>query len=301
MKQLLSLIVLLMLSTNISLGQSDYSQKWNQPTISHGNINPYFGMIEPFERNATSAIKEFPSIPGMKYRSCMVVCPIDSCFGQRALIALRCPDNSVLLDAISGRLCDYSNKITHSTAIQKCEKPESSATVRSYYIDAIRSYINKHAKHTEGQILPNEQHGILISDCWQSGDYCTFYEATWFDMDSNGNQTTESYFTIDSKTGKVLRVDDIVAENGMGLIAELLPKYLISESGNHYEGNLPEPWNLSKQELLSKMEGCAIIREGLVIFYHPMVIDAALSGGYKAVIPYREIQDYLLIKETPSN
>lgn len=301
MKQLLSLIVLLMLSTNISLGQSDYSQKWNQPTISHKSINPYFGKIGVFERNTTSDKIEIPAIPGLKYRSCMVVCPIDSCFGQRALIALRCPDNSVLLDAISGRLCDYSNKITHSAAIQKCEKPESSATVRSYYIDAIRSYINKHTEHTEGQILPNEQHGILISDCWQSGDYCTFYEAMWFDMDSNGNQTTESYFTIDSKTGKVLRVDNIVAENGMGLIAELLPKYLISESGKHYEGNLPEPWNLSKQELLSKMEGCALIREGLVIFYHPMVIDAALSGGYKAVIPYREIQDYLLIKETPSN
>lgn len=193
MKQLLSLIVLLMLSTNISLGQSDYSQKWNQPTISHKSINPYFGEIGVFERNTTSDKIEIPAIPGLKYRSCMVVCPIDSCFGQRVLLALRCPNNTVLLDAMSGRLCDYSNKITHSTAIRKCEKPESSATIRSYYIDAIRSYINKHTEHTEGQNLPNEQHGILISDCWQNGDYYTFYEATWFDMDSNGNQTTESY------------------------------------------------------------------------------------------------------------
>ena len=72
MKQLLSLIVLLMLSTNISLGQSDYSQKWNQPTISHKSINPYFGKIGVFERNTTSDKIEIPAIPGLKYRSCMV-------------------------------------------------------------------------------------------------------------------------------------------------------------------------------------------------------------------------------------
>lgn len=150
MKQLLSLIVLLLLSSSIGLGQNDYDQKWNLPTISHKSFNPYFGMLGVYERNTTSDKKEMPAIPGLKYRSCMVVCPIDSCFGQRALIAIRCPDNAVLLDAISGRLCDYSNKITHSTAIRKCENPESSATVRSYYIDAIRSYLSKNTEHTEG-------------------------------------------------------------------------------------------------------------------------------------------------------
>lgn len=301
MKQLLSLIVLLLLSSNICIGQNDYGQKWNQPTISHGNINSYFGMIEPFERKTTSSIKEFPSIPGLKYRSCMVICPIDSCYGQRVLIALRCPNNTALLDAISGRVCDYSNKITHSTNIKKWKEPESSAIIRSYYIESIRSHLIQYTGHKAGQNFPNEQHGLLISDCWQSGNFYTFYEATWFDMDSSGYQTTESYFTVDSKTGKLLRVNDLVSEDGMPLIAELLPKYLKSELGKHYEGNLPEPWNLSNQELLSKMDGCALIREGLVIYYQPMVIDAALSGGYKAIIPYREIQDYLLIKETPSN
>ena len=297
MKQLLSLIVLLLLSTSIGLSQNGYDQKWNQPTISHGNINPYFGMIEPFERNATSAIKEFPSIPGMKYRSCMVVCPIDSCFGQRALIALRCPDNSVLLDAISGRLCDYSNKITHSTAIRKCEKPESSGTIRSYYIDAIRNHISKHTEHTEGQNLPNEQHGILISDCWQSGDYYTFYEATWFDMDSNGNQTTESYFTVDSKTGKQLQLEDIVQQDNWNHLEQILPKYLISETGKHYEATVLEPWNFTSHELLENRTGCAVIREGLVIYYHPMVIDGALTGGYKAVIPYDKLTSLLFINK----
>lgn len=33
MKQLLFIFVFLMLSTNIGLGQNDYDQKWNQPTI----------------------------------------------------------------------------------------------------------------------------------------------------------------------------------------------------------------------------------------------------------------------------
>lgn len=38
MKQLLSLIVILQLSSSIVMGQNDYGHKWNQPTISHGNI-----------------------------------------------------------------------------------------------------------------------------------------------------------------------------------------------------------------------------------------------------------------------
>lgn len=289
MKQLLTLIILLILSSSIGMGQNDYGHKWNQPTISHGNINPYFGITEPFERNTTSSGIELPSLPGLKYRSCIVVCPVDSCYGQRVLIALRCPDNTVLLDAISGRLCDYSNKITHSIAIQKFVEPESSATVRSYYIDAIRSHLIKHPEHKAGQNLPNEQHGILISDCWKSGDYYTFYEATWFDMNSNGNQTTESYFTVDSKTGKQLQLEDIVPEDNWNHLEQLLPKYLISETGKHYEATDLEPWNFTSRELLERRTGCAVIQEGLVIYYHPMVIDAALSGGYKAVIPYREL------------
>ncbi len=248
-------------------------------------------MIGVFERNTTSDKKEIPAITGLKYRSCMVVCPIDSCYGQRALIALRCPDNAVLLDAISGRLCDYSNKITHSTAIRKCEKPESSATVRSYYIDAIRSYLSKNTEHTEGKKLPNEQHGILISDCWQSGDYYTFYEATWFDMDSNGNQTTESYYTIDSKTGKQLQLENLVPKDNWVHLEQLLPKYLKSEVGTHYEAANLEPWNFTLNELLERRTGCAVIREGLVIYYHPMTIDGALAGGYKAVIPFSVINN----------
>lgn len=291
MKQLLSLVVLLLLSTDISLGQHDYDQKWNQPTICHKSINAYFGMIGMYERNTTSDKMEMPAIPGVNYRSFMVVCPIDSCYGQRVLIALRCPDNTVLLDAISGRLCDYSNKITHSTVIRKCEEPESSSTIRFYYIDAIRNYLYKHTEHESGQNLPNEQHGILISDCWQNGDYYTFYEATWFDMDSNGNQTTESYFTVDSKTGKQLQLEDIVPEDNWNHLEQLLPKYLISETGKHYEATDLEPWNFTPHELLERRTGSAVIREGLVIYYHPMTIDGALAGGYKAVIPFSVINN----------
>lgn len=295
--RLFAFIGICLSSLYICHGQSVYDGSWNNPTIDHNRINHYFGIIGTHERNTASDKIEMPAVPGLKYRSCMVVCPIDSCYGQRVLIALRCPDNTVLLDAISGRFCDYSNKITHSTAIRKCEDPESSAAIRSFYIDAIRSYISKHAEHTAGQNLPNEQHGILISDCWQSGGYYTFYEATWFDMDSNSNQTTESYFTVDSKTGKQLQLEDIVPKDNWNHLEQLLPNYLISETGKHYEATDLEPWNFTSHELLENRTGCAVIREGLVIYYHPMVIDGALAGGYKAVIPYDKLTSSLFINK----
>lgn len=291
MKQLLSLIVLLLLSTSIGMGQNDYGHKWNQPTISHRSINPYFGMIEPFERNTTSSIKEFPCIPGLKYRSCMVICPIDSCSANRAVVALRCPDDSVLLNEISKRLLDYTNKVTNSSSVKLCEQCKTSADIRSYYITAIRDFYSRHSKHQGGERLPNEQHGIMITDCWQTGDYYTFYEATWFDMDSNGNQTTESYYTVDTKSGKQLRLEDIVPKNDWGHLEQILLKYLVSDTGKHYEETNLEPWNFTPHELLERRTGCAVIREGLVIYYHPMVIDGALVGGYRAVIPNKELNN----------
>ena len=110
-------------------------------------------------------------------------------------------------------------------------------------------------------------------------------------MDSNGNQTTESYFTVDSKTGKQLQLEDIVQQDNWNHLEQILPKYLISETGKHYEATDLEPWNFTSRELLERRTGCALIREGLVIYYHPMVIDGELVGGYKAVIPYKKVND----------
>lgn len=231
----------------------------------------------------------------------MVICPVDSCYANRAVIALRCPEERVLLKEVSKRLSGFTNKVTNSSVVKLCEQYTTSADIRSYYITAIRNFYSNHSKHQEGVRLPNEQHGILITDCWQTGSYYTFHESTWFDMDSNGYNTTESYYTVDSDSGKQLQLEDIIQKEKWGMLDSLLTRFLISETGKHYEPNKEEPWNFTAQELLERRTGCALIREGLVIYYHPMVIDGALAGGYRAVLPYREIKDIMLISEIPSN
>jgi len=110
-------------------------------------------------------------------------------------------------------------------------------------------------------------------------------------MDSNGYNTTESYYTIDSSSGKQLSLEDIVPKDRWSLLEQLLPKYLVSDTGKHYEDTDLDPWNFTPHELLERRTGCAVIREGLVIYYHPMVIDGALAGGYKAVIPFSVINN----------
>jgi len=82
-----------------------------------------------------------------------------------------------------------------------------------------------------------------------------------------------------------------VPKDRWSLLEQLLPKYLVSDTGKHYEDTDLDPWNFTPHELLERRTGCAVIREGLVIYYHPMVIDGALAGGYKAVIPFSVINN----------
>ena len=47
-------------------------------------------------------------------------------------------------------------------------------------------------------------------------------------------------------------------------------------------------------ELLKAMNGCALIREGLIIYYHPYEIGCGADGQFNAIIPYGQIKGLLI-------
>ena len=299
MRKLILLLSMSLLSI-VMMGQdmSSYSGSWNTPTICHaasGYKYAYFGMVAPCDRNPTMTTHSLPAIPGLKYRSCYAYCPVDTCFAQRAIKAIRCPNESNLLRWVSTRaewfylLCDYDFYPVYEG---KGRYFDTTSQLLNFYMNKLeKSFKNIDCRHFSQE--PNNQNAILIVDCWRTKRYCTFYEASWVDCISNGNTVRESYFSVDVKTGKAADIRDLVDEKYLPKLAEVMLSYLKNDCGDYWKDY--EERNKEKRplDILLAMDGCALIREGLVVYFHPYTIGSGVEGEYFAIIPINIAGQYL--------
>ena len=275
---------------------ADYNEGWNRPTIGHASFDfgyVYFGMVPPRYREPGADIHSLPPIPGLKYRSYSNFCQKDTCDATRVVLAVRCPEDSVLLQWASGRIAEYVERsITHDK-VRKAQAA-SSADICNQYIRQIRKKFDQFQCAGESDHdVPNEQFGYLLTDCWKTERYCTFYESTWYDWMSCGDNTTESYYSVDVKTGQAATITDFVQEKDLPRLAKLMMKYLKNFKGELWYHPDFEWVPTDPLELLKSMNGCALIREGLIIYYHPYEIGCGADGQFNAIIPYKNIQQIL--------
>lgn len=278
---------------------TDYSESWNTPTISHYSTHgcyQYFAMAHPYDRNPTVGISSLPPIPGLKYMSCYVICPVDTCYANRAVFALRCPDDPVLLEWASSQgewfleWCDSANPDWISTTPGKSFS--STSKILNYYIGKIeQSFKSIECEHAADADY-NQQFGFLLTDCWSVGTkYTTFYSCCWYDHISASNTTKEWYHTVNRRTGKAATISDLVREDKLLELADLMMSYLKDCSGNLWRD---DPYHDDKPiDILNKMDACALIREGLVICYHPYNIASGAEGQITATIPYNRLKGIL--------
>lgn len=275
---------------------SDYNDGWNTPTINHATDNfayVFFGKVDAFDRTSGVDIKTLPPIPGLKYRSCSTFCPEDSYYPSRAVIALRCPEEKILLHWASGRVACFANwcktgQFEMATDTEVLDV-ESAADIRNRYIWKVSEEFHRQRRgqYTD-QNVPNDQYGYLLTDCWRTDKYCTFYEATWHDMLSCGDPTTESYFSVNIETGEPATITDFVDGKDLPKLAKLLIKHLTNYKGQPWPPGAGERIPSDPLEILNRMDGCALIREGLIIYYHPYTIGCGADGQFYAIIPYSE-------------
>ena len=110
-------------------------------------------------------------------------------------------------------------------------------------------------------------------------------------MMSCGDNTRESYYSVDLNTGKVATLIDFVPENRWQELAISMMKYLKNGNGEMWKHPDFDWVPNDSLELLKDMDGCALVREGLVIFYYPYHIGAGADGEFKAIIPYADLCD----------
>lgn len=279
--------------------QVGYNEAWNKPTISHFTTHyryQYFADACPYDRHPIVDISSLPPIPGLKYRSCYYMCPIDTCVASRAVIAMRCPDDPLLRKWVSSRAewftewCESDDFYIESTTPGRSFS--SSGGLLNFYISKIERYFSSlECEHTGADA--NRQFALLITDCWRVGTkYTTFYEASWYDNLSAGNTVRESYYSVNNKNGKAATITELVKKEKMSALAEIMVEYLRDSHGNFWKDDEAHR-EKDHSSLLSCIDGCALIREGLVLYFHPYKIASGAEGQMTAIIPYKKISGFL--------
>ena len=254
------------------------------------------GMINQHAREDIMDETFFPPVPDLYFKSCFELCPIDGCKAERAVLAISVPDDKKeLLAWVARKAHEFTVQSSKDStfSIDELNNPSSSKEICDYYIGKLGSYYKHHAtlcEHCEG--APNEQFGRMIAPVWTKGDYCTFIVSDWYDNLSCGDNTRVSYVTVNSQTGKELTLVDIIDESDKRQLGCLLLKYLINHDGKWLNKALTRDVVTidTGMKLLSEIDGCALLGDGLVLYFHPYKIGCGGEGQYNAVIPYNELR-----------
>ena len=257
---------------------------WNSPcpplfmdsTASY--IPFHYGMIGPYDRNDRTDSSFFPDVDGLYFRSCMEFCHVDTCKSSRAVLAISCPENKVLLSWVGRKARDFANECIgdSGTDIGFIDLPVSSKMICDYYVDRINWYYKDFVSvcDRQGEPSPNEQHGCLIADVWNKGRFHTFVVYKWYELLSKSyNNVDVQYVTIDAKTGKEYTLDDFVRESDRSAINRILQTFKGVEFAED-------------KDFVSVIDGCALLEDGLLFYFTPY------SMGYlNAIIPYNILDE----------
>lgn len=266
--------------------QNDYDQAWNTPTLN--GMDSLYGMWGMADAHSFANESDIPAIPNLYVNCAMGCCQTDTCWAERLLLALRCPEEEVLLQWMENHVNEECNGCLNGYQFEEKEPlPHlihigNAQQICDHYIKETKSRYDRKPCAMDpdecGAFL--EQNGIIITDVWEKDDVCTFFESRWFDYYSCGDNTHKSYYSVDRKTGKVLGVEDLIECSDTTALDKLIYEHLDHESQSAPEG------------LTSAMDGCALIREGLIIYYYPYHLGCGADGHFFALIPYEELEKH---------
>lgn len=262
----------------------------------------FFGRLGYEERTFKEDTLLFPPIEGLVHGSAYAMCPTDTCFAEYAVLALRCPPIQPLLDWVA----DTVNTFVHECPIgnglltykdQQLDIPtkhlKSDKEICDYYIGQLRHAYDGWRCTGEGDHDSlNEQSGLLLADCWNTGNLYTFYRIDWYDWLSCGNNARESWWTVDATSGRLLSLEDLILPEKLDTLAALMMPRLINGKDSFIRAQYPyKPEEYI--DVLQRANGCALIPEGLVFYFYPYNLGSGADGQYEAVIPYEELEGFL--------
>lgn len=262
-----------------------------------------FGQIGSWDRSFQDDTLLFPPIEGLVHRSAYAMCPKDTCFAEYVVLALRCPPVQTLLDWVADTVNTFAQGCPIGNSLLTYnDKPldipvkhlKTDKEICDYYIGQLRHvYDGWHCTGEGDHDSFNEQAGLLLVDCWNSGNLCTFYRIDWYDWMSCGNNARESWWTVDATSGKLLSLSDFILPDKLDTLAALMMPRLINDKDSFILDQYPyKPEEYTG--ILQRANGCALIHEGLVFYFYPYNLGSGADGQYEAVIPYEELEGILI-------
>ena len=262
----------------------------------------FFGKIGYRDRTFQEDTLVYPPIEGLIHKSAFVMCPTDTCVAERTVLALHCPPVEPLLRWMADTVCAFVDQCPIGGGLLKYNEKSidvpkkycnSAEAICDYYIDRLQhSYDGWHCTGEGDSDIINEQAGLLLADSWSVANLCTFYRLDWYDWMSSGNNVRESWWTVDATTGRLLTIDDMVLPEMKDSLASLMMPRLVNGKDNF----ITQQYHFKQDEypdILQQANGCALIPEGLVLFFYPYTIGFGSDGQYEAVIPYDELEGIL--------
>lgn len=261
-----------------------------------------FGKLEYRDRSFQEDTLTFPPLPGLVHKSTYQLCPKDTCYAEYAVLALRCPPIQPLLDWMADTVYTFTHECPIGGRLTSFkEKPieihkkhlKSAGEICDYYMSQLKHvYDGWECPGDANYDVFNEQAGLLIADCWNTGNLYTFYRIDWYDWLSCGNNTRESWWTVDSTNGKLLGLSDFISPDKLDTLAALMMPRLINGKDSFFLDQYPYK-SEEYTGVLQRADGCALIPEGLVIYFYPYNLGCGADGEYEAVIPYEELSGLL--------
>ena len=262
----------------------------------------FFGKLGYRDRSFQEDTLLFPPIEGLVHGSAYALCPKDTCFAEYAVLALRCPPIQPLLNWVADTVNTFIQECPIGNGLltyndKQLDIPvkylKSDKAICDYYIGQLQhTYDDWHCTGEGDHDILNEQAGLLLADCWHTGNLYTFYRIDWYDWMSGGNNARESWWTVDATSGKLLSLSDFILPDKLDTLAALMTPRLINDKDSFILDQYPyKPEEYT--DILQCANGCALIPEGLVFYFYPYNLGSGADGQFEAVIPYEELNRIL--------
>lgn len=90
------------------------------------------------------------------------------------------------------------------------------------------------------------------------------------------------YFTVNKKTGQRLTTADLVEKLGYAQVSKGLRDAFVK--GKQERNADIEVYNYTGQELIGLADGCAIVNEGVMVYYRPYVVGCGAEGEFNLIL-----------------
>lgn len=238
-----------------------------------------------------------PNVPSLYFAKRWSYCKVDSCNTGYYVIGLRCPSKLLIKKWCSDTIWKVMKKNGYKN-IKKLPVYNylvSDKQIYNYYLDNWKGdydhYLNQKlvCEHLGKFKSPTEQYGLFVLDVWKHKGLYTMCVYDWYDMSSCGNTGETSFYTISSYSGNVLTTKDIIHNKDKAKLETLLKRKLAWEI---YQRGRNDKQDIS---FIDNIDGIALIKEGLLVYFHSYNIGCGAEGQYNIVLPYRQLKENNII------